>query len=271
MAWEPISKQWPGKRAILLVHGVGDQSEGCYQDEMDALAAIADLNLDEFAVYPFEYDFIIDWMKKKAQFEDLVKTLKSKLGVEFGGSELDKEVAERVGDVIAPILSLDVRAAVRTAYLAQLEQLVLDGTEGGSRVSSLKISIICHSFGCLQTYEAVHAAARHPALMPATRGVRFANAIFMASPVQLVRSVAERLGIVVPAPGDLAALAGDRLTQPFERTPSRDVMSVKNWVSITGNLDPAGGYLLGNKLDWAYMDVEGQDSYVDDQVGSLNL
>ena len=274
MAWQPISRQWPGKHAILLVHGIGDASPGYYDDVIQALAAVPGLDLSQFAVYPFLYDFIVDWMKEKAQFEKLagaLKKLQARLGFSFGGDEFAFEVAERVGDVIAPVLSLDVRAAVRTAYLAQLDQLVQDGTANGAPAVSLKVSIICHSFGCLHTYETLHAATRQPGLMPSTDGVKFANVVFMASPVQLVRAVAKRLGIAVPRPADLAALAGDTLTQPFEKTVDGERMSVKNWVSITGNLDIVGGHLLGKKLPWAYMDVDGQDPHVDDQLGDLDL
>ena len=271
MSWTPVSREWPGRRAILLVHGIGDASDGYYKEVTDALDAIDGLNLDEFAVYPFLYDFINDWMMEKAQYENLVRGLKDKLGVEFGGQEFDKAMAESAGDVVAPVLSLDVRAAVRTAYLAQLKQLVLDGTKNGAPAVSLKVSIICHSFGCLHTYEALHAAVGQAGLRPATDGVKFANVVFMASPVRLVRSVAEKLGVAVPRPGDMATLAGAGLAQPVERIVDGDVKSVKNWVSITGNLDVVGGHLLGRKLDWAYMDVDGQDSCVDDQVGDLDL
>jgi hypothetical protein len=210
-------------------------------------------------------------MEVKAQYKDLVKKLRKLGGLEFGDDAFDDEMAKRMGDFVAPLLSLDVRTAVLTAYLGQLKQLVRDGIDGGAPAVSLDISIICHSFGCLHTYEALHAAVREDGLKPSTNGVSFANVVFMASPVQLVRSVAGRLGPLVPSPGDLATLSGSDLTQPYEMTSDGKQMSVRNWVSITGNLDFVGGCVLGKKLKWAHMALEGVDTRIDDQLGDLDL
>jgi len=43
------------------------------------------------------------------------------------------------------------------------------------------------------------------------------------------------------------------------------VASAKRTVSITGNLDPVGGYYFRKPLDWAYMDLPDQESKIDQQ------
>jgi hypothetical protein len=40
---------------------------------------------------------------------------------------------------------------------------------------------------------------------------------------------------------------------------------MRRLLSITGDLDPVGGYLWRRKLDWAYMDIPGTDRYVEPQ------
>jgi hypothetical protein len=131
-----------------------------------------------------------------------------------------------------------------------------------------QLTIIAHSLGCFHTYEVLHHAARYAShiLQPSTHEVRFANVIYMASPVQLIRSVAEQLGSLVPNRRWLETVQGDALHIPFEtRDDGKRVESVRNWVSITGNLDPVGGHFFRKRADWAYMQCEGQHSFVDQQ------
>jgi len=268
MAWEPISKQWPGDSAILLVYGVGDPKATYYDPIIQELKTVPGVDWDSFAIYPFSYEMISDWFNEKNQLGNLLETLKSKLGLEIGDGDFGNKLAETIGDVIWPVLSSSAREAARAAYIAQLNQLVIDGCDKNERAKYLNISIICHSFGCFHTYEALHAAASTPSynLQPYSAHVRFKNVIFMASPVQMIRTVATKLGPLVPDQERLATLRGNRLTQPGETTWYRKrVRSVENWVSITGNLDAVGGHFARKKKDWAYMDVEDQVSRVDQQ------
>jgi hypothetical protein len=119
----------------------------------------------------------------------------------------------------------------------------------------------------------LHHIARFPShgLQPATHEVRFENVIFMASPVQLIRTVANAMGNLVPNKRWLYAVQGDALTIPSEVTlTGMEVTSVKRWVSITGDLDPVGGFFFKNQAPWAYMDVSGQVSKIDNQA-ALNI
>jgi hypothetical protein len=53
---------------------------------------------------------------------------------------------------------------------------------------------------------------------------------------------------------------------PFENTGSgRRVASAERTVSITGNLDPVGGHFLRARQPWAYMDLPGQEPFIDEQ------
>ena len=275
MAWEPISRQWPGDSAVLLVHGIGDPKATYYDPVIQALKAVPGVDWDRFAVYPFSYEMINDWFNEKNQLGSVLGSLKSKLGLEIGDGDFGEGLAEVIGDIIWPVLSPSARIAARTAYIAQLTQLVEDGcrdwrqrTNRKGRAKYLNIAIICHSLGCFHTYEALHAAAgtKGHGLQPYSSGVRFKNVVFMASPVQMIRTIAKRLGVLVPAPNELATLSGSSLTQPSQKRLFREPLrSVENWVSITGNLDPVGGYFMREKQDWAYMDVEDQVPHVDEQ------
>lgn len=273
MAFQPISKRWPDDRAILLVHGIGDLGGDYYNDVKEALRQALGDEWDRYAVYPLYYEPLMDWFREKSQLADVIARMRTWLCGQAGGDDFAEAVADSVVDVVWPVLSRAARRAVREAYLLQLMRLVKDGMraeEGPIRLAKrLKISIVCHSFGCFHTYEALHAAARSTehGLQPATDYVRFANVIFMASPVQLVRSVAGALGPLVPRPDELATLAGDRLIQPAEVVDGETTPSVTKWISITGELDVVGGHLFREKVDWAYMDVQGQESIVDRQEG----
>jgi len=264
-----VSKVWPSDRALLLVHGVGDYKPGDYADLITKLQdALGPALWDQYAVYELFYDGLNDWMADKIQVSQLVTSAVAHLKAGFGSDDLGKAAAETCGDVIWPVLSLAARDAVREFYLAQVKQIVDDGFQAGFALDQQRITILCHSLGCFHTFEALHEAAkekRHK-LGPASPGVRFENVIFMASPVALIRSVAGALGPLVPGRGDLAALDDAGLSQPSQRSWfGWKVAAAKRWVSITGDLDPVGGHLFHQKLAWAYMNVDGQESFIDDQ------
>jgi hypothetical protein len=264
----PISLDWSGRRAVLLVHGVGNASAGDYASLAESLRTLLGAEAGEVAIYELYYDAYNDWMNDKMPLAAGISSLKSALRVEFGGDDVAELAAEFAGDVIWPILHLAPRAIIREVYLAQLKQMVRDGIRAGVGVWSQEITIICHSLGCFHTYEALHAAATEPAhaMQPLSNGVTFANVIFMASPVQLIRSVCSRIHPAVPKVNELAALRGARLEQPAQvsvtgyREPA-----VKRWVSISGEMDPVCGYLFGRRVDNCWMEVEGQDTIVDAQ------
>jgi pimeloyl-ACP methyl ester carboxylesterase len=138
----------------------------------------------------------------------------------------------------------------------------MDGINAGVMATKQKISIICHSLGCFHTYEAIHYAVNHPEhnLTPATDGFRFANIIYMASPVQLIRTIAYELGMMVP--DGLATMDPVGLYCPWETgLDQKKVYSVKKWVSISGDLDPVAGFLFHKKMNWAYMNVPAQNGF----------
>jgi hypothetical protein len=268
MAWKPVSTVWPSNRAMLLVHGIGDPQATYYDPVVAALKAVPDVDWDSFAIYPFRYETINEWFNEKTQLGSHLDTLKNRLGVEIGKGDLGARIADSVGDVIWPVLSSSAREAARAAYIAQLDRLVEDGKDRVGPVRKLRISVICHSLGCFHTYEALHSAATVPSygLQPYSSRVKFKNVIFMASPVQLIRTVASLLGPLVPDRTRLATLWESGLGQPGETNwRGKWIKSVENWVSITGDLDPVGGFFAREKADWAYMDVEDQVSRVDKQ------
>ena len=180
---------------------------------------------------------------------------------------MDATIADYVGDVIWPILSANLRLAVRDALIAQLNQIKIDrgasARKRGYDPLSYQISIIAHSLGCFHTYEVLTAIANEPshALRPRSDLITFDSVTLMASPVQLIRTVAGAIAALVPDLGNLATLAKP-LAIPAETRGGRVFPCTPDFLSITGSHDPVGGHLLGRKIDWAYMDLPGQRSIV---------
>lgn len=268
MSFELQSIPWTGKRAILLVHGIGNAKPGDYTEVVDNIKAFLGDQVDSTAIYQLWYDQVNDWFASKTALGDLITKAEDAISGKINDPEMGQGIAESMGDVLWPVLSADARAAAREAYLAQVKQIVVDGINAGVPARRQKLSIICHSLGCFHTYEALHHMTRFPSfgLQPATHEVQFENVIFMASPVQLIRTVADAMGNLVPNKRWLYSVQGDTLSIPSETTLTGMVVpSVKRWVAITGDLDPIGGHFFKKMLPWAYMNVPGQVSRIDNQ------
>lgn len=273
MPFQPQSQAWAGKRAVLLVHGIGNAKPGDYTELVADVTAMLGAEAANTAIYQLWYDQVNDWFAAKTQLGSLLSSAVKTLADRINDPELGPTLAEAVGDILWPVLSADARAAVRETYIAQLKQIVLDGVNAGVPQRRQKLSIICHSLGCFHTYEALHHIVRFPshALQPGTHEVVFQNVIFMASPVQLIRTVADAMGSLVPNKRWLYTVQGDALSIPAETSlTGLQIPAVKRWASITGELDPVGGFFFRNKAEWAYMNVPGQVSRVDDQR-ALNI
>jgi hypothetical protein len=263
----PAPQDWPGDSAILLVHGVGNAKPGDYTD---VVAAVRDAVGDDVAIYTLFYDVFNDWLTAKtdvkAQVGQLMRAVRSQ---QEADDSLAEAIAEFAGDVLWPTFSGGARSAILRSYEVVLAQMVKDGIRStGKLARELKLSIICHSLGCFHTYEALHGISKNSMLKlrPFTDGVRFRSVVFMASPVQLLRTVTQGINSLVP-PG-LATLLPPNLSIPIEKAPLGSKKSVERWVSVTGDLDPIGGYFLRKKADWAYMNVAEPESvfHVDKQV-----
>ena len=276
MPFQPQTMVWPGTRAILLVHGIGDASTG--KDNafpLDVLEEVLGDDAASVAIYRVNYDFINDWLATKVQFQAGITALKTALKLKLGTEDTDATIAEYAGDVLWPVLSPDLRLAVRDALLAQLEQVQLDRGESalsrGVDPLEYEISIVAHSLGCFHTYEVLTAAAQEPshALRPASDLFTLHSVILMASPVQLIRTVGGAIAAFIPDKGTLATLA-QPLAIPSETRKGKVVPCTTDFMSITGSHDPVGGHLLGKRLDWAYMDIPGQHSVIVPQQ-ALNI
>lgn len=266
MSYQAQSKKWRSRQtggtgaALLLVHGIGNAKPGAYDYLMPSVKEALGAKADKVVVYSLYYDFINDWFKDKVQLESLLGQCKQWLGAQIGGAVADV-ASEVVADVFWPILSLAARKSIQEAYAQQLQRMVLDGIDAGFPPDFQNLSIVCHSLGCFHTYEMLHRCVNDPGLHlhPVQDGVRFSSVVFMASPVQLIRSVAGAVSGIVP--DGLACLEAGGLKCPTAKTPGgTEVGQVKDWISLTGALDPVGGHLLRKKLDWAYMDVPASES-----------
>lgn len=269
----PQTQRWPADRAILFVHGVGNAGVGDYAPLVEQVQTLLGDAASRFAFYFLYYDELNDWFAGKLQagalFEQLVGAVRTQLSADNGNGGapspgLGNTIAEFAGDVLWPVLLADARTTVRTAYLNQLRRIVRDGEDAGFAPRRQHISIIAHSMGCFHTYEALAEAAvdQGQGLAPATWGVRLDNVIYMASPVQLIRTVARNIQGVVQQSQTLHCVAGASLGFPAEPgAAGAPVLSAKRTVSITGNLDPVGGHLMRSKLKWAYMDFPGEASF----------
>lgn len=268
------SQSWKDYRALLLVHGIGDARPGDYQDLVQAVRQALGTEADGVAIYQLFYDQVNDWFAERNNLGALFAQALDVVADRIEDNELGPVLADVLGDVLWPVLVADARAAVRTLYLQQLRQMVQDGVNSGIPAAHQRLSIICHSLGCFHTYETLHRAAATPAdlLQPASHGVRFENVIFMASPVQLIRTVAMELGPLVPRRNTLYTGRDEALSIPSQRkTLGGEVPSVKRWISITGALDPVGGHFYRRKAPWAYMDVPGTSEALIDPQSPLNI
>jgi hypothetical protein len=201
-------------------------------------------------------------MAAKLQVIDKIARLKNKFAQKLGNDQNARTVADYLSDIVWPLFSADIRRAIRKSLVAQIQQMVVDGIDSGFPKDRQKISIIAHSLGCFQVYETLHYVAQHAEeeLQPATHGVQFNNVVLMASPVKLIRTVGGLLRAFIPASADLATLTMPDLMFPFERRVYGTVAPcAKRWITVTGNLDPVGGYLFGRKLDWGYMSIPPHD------------
>ncbi len=266
-------KQWTTERAVLFVHGVGNAAPGHYDDLAATLgSAIGDPNVQSFTPYVLYYDELNEWFERKTRFGNILAALELAIRNRFaaeteGSGGLAEVAANFAGDVLYPVLIQDAREAVLRFFINQIHHMRLDGKLSGFDFYEQKISIVAHSLGCFHTFEALHRMAADPRqrLLPVTDLMTFENVIFMASPVQLIRTVASAIQGIVP--GRLATTALPKLTFPFERTLTGDVQpSSHRWISITGDLDPVGGHLFRKLLKWAYADISEQASLVDAQT-----
>ncbi|HEU4995677.1 MAG TPA: hypothetical protein VFT29_12705 [Gemmatimonadaceae bacterium] len=272
MAFTPVTRSWPGKRAVMFVHGIGDASNGgAGAFPVDQFRAAMGAQAAEFAIYSFNYDFINDWAATKTQFGAGIAALKDALKIKFGGDAVADTISEYCGDVLWPVLNGDIRLAVRDAFVAQLIQIHLDGGEAaldrGDDPLEYEVSIIAHSLGCFHTYEVLWAIATNPQyqLRPASDNFRLRTAILMASPVQLIRTVARGISALVPDQTTLATL-GNPLGLPAQTVGAKATTVARRFVSITGSQDPVGGHLLGKLQPWGYMALDGQDSVINTQM-----
>lgn len=268
MPSKPQSLKWPSNRAVLLVHGVGNAKPGDYQDLVGLVKQALGPDADQFAIYQLYYNAINNWFKEKTALAERLTQLKTTFRIGVNDAALGDALAEYAGDVLWPVLSTSARSAVRQVYLAQLKQIVLDGIDAGVLRPNMRITIVAHSLGCFYTYEVLHAAATLVShrLQPRTHAVRFANVILMASPVQLIRSAGEVLGPAIPNKNDLAVFNEAGLAIPAETHAGGQTTSTDHWISITGELDPVGGWFFRRKAPWAYMDIPGQTSIIDPQT-----
>ncbi len=267
-SFKPQSLTWPADRAVLLVHGIGNASAADAPFPVHELANALGASASNVAVYTLNYDFINDWAARKLQVAPGISAIGRAVAKRYDNAELSETLAEYVGDIIWPVLHQDTRLAIRDAYMAQLQQIVLDCGESalqrGHDPLEYRVSIIAHSLGCFHTYEALHAAVREPEyrLQPGSDLTQLESVTLMASPVQLMRTVAGDIGALVPAASQLATLDPSGLVLPVEIVGRKLVPATRKFVSVTGSQDPVGGHLLGKKNGWAFMDIAGQQTTI---------
>ena len=270
----PQSLKWPADRALLFVHGIGSSKPGDYDPLVAQLRDILGADSAKFAIYFLYYDAVNEWFAQKLQAQAAFKKLVQFISGRLDGSALGDAAAQFAGDVIWPVLIPDARLAIRAAMLQQLQTIVLDGIKASVQPRNQHVSIIAHSLGCFHTYEALSRATSSPAegLGPASAGVVLDNVIYMASPVQLIRSSGLALGNALPQPASIFSVSAAELEIPSEiGDDGEPVRCARRTVSITGNLDPVGGFVLRAKQPWGYMNLPGMEAFIDqEQVATVN-
>jgi hypothetical protein len=262
MPFRPITLNWESPTAVILVHGIGNATPESLDPVENELRQAISEYAGSFPCYRFSYDFINNWVTEKTRLKKLISILKKQIAEKLGSADVTKVLTDYLGSILWPLLSVKIRRAIQKAIVLQLQRIVKDGISSGYPKEEQKISIIAYSLGCFHIYEALHYCATHPEaqLQPATHGVRLDNVFMMASPVKLIRSVMSELRTAISKPDDLAVLSEPDLTFPFEKSFYGSITPmVRNWYSITGDLDLVGGYLMRRRLDWAYMHIPPND------------
>ena len=260
---------------MLLVHGIGNARQGDYASLEAQLAALLSQAKKPYAIYTLYYDYLNDWFAGKEQVFDLDQIFRRELRRKEPTTRAWSSAVDLVGDIVWPVLLADARDAVQMAIRRQLLAMIDDGRKRVRDVADMHISIIAHSMGCFHTFETLHGMAKdtNSGLTPATDGFRLENVMFMASPVRMIGSIANAIRSVVPRSSSLNCLAAS-LTMPSETDlTGQTIGSVKRAVTITGTLDPVGGYVFRNQLSWAYMNVDGipADQAIVDPQTPLNI
>jgi hypothetical protein len=255
---KPMTQEWKSPRALLLCHGVGNYGPGDYDNLKTALKeAVGDKIWNSYAVYEVYYDEINDWIAEKNQAAAAVAKVLKLFGADSNSDDAANAAVEGAGDVLWPVFSLAARDALRRTFIQQLIQLVVDG-EHKYGAEEQEVVILAHSLGCFHTYESLWALAtdRQYGMTPATRDAPiYRNVVLVASPVQLIRGIAEKIPGVIPKPDGLATLRHPRLSVPAQEYGGRRYPAVRRMIALTGDMDPVGGYIVGKKVTWAYMDM----------------
>jgi hypothetical protein len=197
-----------------------------------------------------------------------IQALGHAIAARFATPDASSLLAEYCGDILWPVLHQDTRFAIREAYMAQLDQIMSDCIESllpkGLDPRDARVSIVAHSLGCFHTYEALHAAVNEPIhhLRPFSDGAQLESVVLMASPVQMMRTVAGDIGALVPAADQLATLHPNGLFIPAEPTSRKPKPATRKFISVTGTQDPVGGHLFGSRNEWAYMQMTGQETHI---------
>lgn len=272
--WPVETRTWSGHHAVLVVHGARDASSPPPPVRNQLLDLLRNRTPGNDAAgaefYEIQLDQVAEWPATKASLSPQIAALTGFLTSRIGDQVIGPSAALTIADLIWPVLDGQRRAAARDHLLAQLQQIVNDGIAAGVAARDQTLSIVCHSSGCLHVYEALHHAAVTPAfgLQPGTHEVRFENVIFVASPVQIVRSAARELPTAFDdSRGVMHCTKGSALSPPAQAdSPERIVPSVRRWVSIAGEMDPVSGYFFRHAAAWACMQVPGQENMVDEQT-----
>lgn len=272
---DPVRRDWPADRAVLLIHGIGNAREGDYAPLEAQLAALLTQAKKPYAIYTLYYDYLNDWFAGKEQVFDLDQIFRRELRKRVPVTRTWSSAVDLIGDIVWPVLLADARDAVQMAIRRQLLAMIEDGGKRVKDVADMHISIIAHSMGCFHTFETLHGIAkdRLSGLGPATNGFTLDNVMFMASPVQMIGTIANAIRHVVPRSSSLSCVAA-KLAMPTQTDAAGQVLDcVRRPVSITGTLDPVGGYVFRDRWDWAYMNLDGvpDAQKIEDPQTPLNI
>ena len=262
------SQRWPQNKALLFIHGVGNVSPGGYAEVAEQIQNRLGDRTNEYALYFLYYNQLADG--DAAQNESALTYARVVNGIsnKLPHSKLSTVVADFVGDVLRPTLGASARVSARTAVLNQLRQLRDDGVASGVPAAQQHISVIAHSVGCFHLYEALsHAATdKNERLGPLSAQFVLEHLVMMASPLQLMRTIGKALGPALVNGNSIYAVSQPTLGIPAEVGANNALVScAKHVVSITGELDPIGGYFFRDAMTDAYMTLPGQTWFVDEQ------
>jgi hypothetical protein len=240
-------------KAVMFIHGIGPQPQGY----SDALWNVLwqDEDPERAVKYEVFYYDIFDSINAKLEMDKIMKEnrISAVLDTVIKSASTTTMIKEAVTDVLKNtaahvfyfLMIGDVTYAVLSRFKRKLIDIIEDARAHGCPVQDLGISIVSHSLGTVVAYTGLHAIIGEQGI-GLQDDVRIDNLFTLASPLMLIKNVADQLRVQVP-------YMTNRLDKPREWDPAKKIYAsnVRRWFSYRHERDSVASRipLTGTFLD----------------------